>query len=182
MGARRSARLSNWVFTALKVLAAVTIFAMAALTFADVVGRYVFSAPIQGTFELVGLMMGVVTFAALPLITSARTHITVDLFDSFLRGRVRWVLQFLTLVGSAAIVAFMAERFIAAGIDEAEAQFVTEDLELSRAPLLYSLSGLCMITVVILLIMIWKLVTGRLEIKQPDMELVKTDIDDHAAL
>ena len=181
-GAEAGVRQSNWVFLALKVIAAIMIFAMAALTFADVIGRYVFSAPIQGTFEIVGLLLGVVTFAALPLVTHSRTHITVDLFDSFIRGKIRWVQQFATLIGSACVIGFMAERLIAAGIDEAEANFVTEDLGLSRAPLLYGLSGLSMITVIILLVMIWQLLTGRLEIKQPDIDRVKDDPEDHPAL
>ncbi len=180
-GAESGARQSNWVFKALKVVAAVMIFSMAGLTFLDVLGRYVFSAPIQGTFEIVGLLLGVVTFAALPLVTHSRTHITVDLFDSFIRGKFRWVQQFLTLIGSACVIAFIAERFIAAGIDEADAQFVTEDLGLSRAPLLYGLSGLCMITVIILLVMIWQLATGRLDLKQPAADLIKGDPNDHPA-
>lgn len=157
------------------------IFAMAALTFADVIGRYVFSAPIQGTFEIVGLLLGVVTFAALPLVSHARAHITVDLFDSFIRGKLRWLQQFSILIGSACIVAFIAERLIAAGIDEAEANFVTEDLGLSRAPLLYSLAGLSIITVIILLIMVWQMATGRLEVKQSDIDRLKTDPGDHPA-
>ena len=105
-GTESGARQSNWVFKALKVVAAVMIFSMAGLTFLDVLGRYVFSAPIQGTFEIVGLLLGVVTFAALPLVTHSRTHITVDLFDSFIRGKFRWVQQFLTLIGSACVIAF----------------------------------------------------------------------------
>ena len=180
-GTEGGARQSNWLFTALKLIAAVMIFAMAALTFADVVGRYVFSLPIQGTFEIVGLLLGVVTFSALPLITYERAHITVDLFDSFIRGKFRFVQQFATLLGSACVIAFIAERFIAAGIDETEAKFVTEDLGLSRAPLLYGLSGLSMITVGILIVMMWHMLTGRLPVKQPDSDLYKVDIDEHPA-
>tara|TARA_B100000315_G_scaffold182722_1_gene171663 strand:- start:3038 stop:3604 length:567 start_codon:yes stop_codon:yes gene_type:complete len=180
-GAGNGARQSNWVFLALKIVAAVMIFAMAGLTFLDVLGRYVFSAPIQGTFEIVGLLLGVVTFAALPLVTHSRTHITVDLFDSFIRGRFRWVQQFLTLIGSAAVIAFIAERLIAAGIDEAEANFVTEDLGLSRAPLLYGLSALSMITVLILLIMIWQMATGRLQVIPPHTGSADADPSDHLA-
>ncbi|MFP6712550.1 MAG: TRAP transporter small permease subunit [Rhodospirillales bacterium] len=181
-GTDDGARQSNWLFTALKLITAVTIFAMALLTFADVLGRYVFSAPIQGTFEIVGLLLGVVTFSALPLVTYSRTHITVDLFDSFIRGKFRWVQQFATLLGSACVIAFLAERLIAAGIDETEAKFVTEDLGLSRAPLLYGLSGLSMITVALLLLMMWQMATGRLEVKQPDIDLYKVDPDEHPAL
>jgi len=180
-GADAGARQSNWVFTALKIIAAVMVMAMAGLTFADVIGRYVFSAPIQGTFEIVGLLLGLVTFAALPLITYSRAHITVDLFDSFIRGKFRFIQQFSILLGSACVIAFIAERLIAAGIDEAEANFVTEDLGLSRAPLLYVLSGLSIVTVVLLIIMMWQMLTGRLEVKPPDIDRYKDDPVDHAA-
>lgn len=166
-GADGGARQSNRLFFALKLLAAVMIFAMAALTFLDVVGRYVFAAPIQGTFEIVGLLLGVVTFAALPLVTHARAHITVDLFDSFIRGRFRWIQQFVTLIGSAIVVAFFSERLFSAGLDEAAANYVTEDLGLSRAPLLYGLSALSAITALILVVMIWQMATGKLEVMQP---------------
>ncbi len=147
------------------------IFAMAGLTFLDVIGRYVFASPIQGTFEIVGLLLGVVTFAALPLVTQERAHITVDLFDSFFRGKVRWVQQFLVLIASSTVVAFFTERLIAAGIDEAAANYVTEDLGISRAPLLYGLAGLSGITAILLLVMIWQMATGKLAVKQPDGHL-----------
>lgn len=166
-------RQSNWLFFTLKLIAAVMIFAMAALTFLDVVGRYVFAAPIQGTFEIVGLLLGVVTFAALPLVTHSRTHITVDLFDSFIRGKFRWVQQFSVLIGSAIVIAFFTERLFSAGLDEASANYVTEDLGLSRAPLLYGLSVLSGITAIILVVMIWQMATGKLEVKQPDQ--LRTD-------
>jgi len=178
-GASEGARQSNWVFIGLKLVAAVMVMAMASLTFADVIGRYVFSAPIQGTFELVGLLLGLLTFAALPLITHSRSHITVDLFDSFIRGKFRFIQQFSILLGSACVIAFIAERLIAAGIDEAEANFVTEDLGLSRAPLLYVLSALSIITVVLLIIMMWQMATGRLAVKPPDIDLYKDDPADH---
>ena len=174
-GAEEGARQSNRLFFALKLLAAVMIFAMAALTFLDVIGRYVFAAPIQGTFEIVGLLLGVVTFAALPLVTHARSHITVDLFDSFIRGRFRWWQQFMTLVGSAIVVAFFSERLFSAGLDEAAANYVTEDLGISRAPLLYGLSGLSVITTIILVVMIWQMATGKLEVKQPDSRRTEND-------
>ena len=174
-GAEAGARQSNWAFFGLKIIAAVMIFAMAALTFADVLGRYVFSAPIQGTFEIVGLLLGVVTFAALPMVTHSRSHITVDLFDGYIRGKFRWVQQFVVLIGSAAIVAFMAERLLAAGIDERAANYVTEDLGISRAPLLYGLSAFSAITAFILLVMIWQMATGRLPVKGPDTEAPDLD-------
>ena len=180
-GADDGARQSNWLFFALKLIAAVMIFAMAMLTFLDVVGRYVFAAPIQGTFEIVGLLLGVVTFSALPLVTHSRSHITVDLFDSFIRGKFRWVQQFTVLIGSAVVIGFFAERLFSAGLDEAAANYVTEDLGLSRAPLLYGLSGLSVITTIILLVMIWQMATGKLEVQQPHQMRSDSDPTDKSA-
>lgn len=178
-GADSGVRQSNWLFFALKLVAAVMIFAMAVLTFLDVVGRYVFAAPIQGTFEIVGLLLGVVTFAALPLVTHARAHITVDLFDSFIRGKFRWVQQLSVLIGSAIVIAFFTERLFSAGIDEASANYVTEDLGLSRAPLLYCLSVLSGITTIILVVMIWQMATGKLAVKQPGQLRTGNDSSDN---
>ena len=45
---------------------------------------------------------------------------------------------------------------------------MTEDLGISRAPLLYGLSGLSVITASILVVMIWQMATGRLAVKAPD--------------
>jgi hypothetical protein len=39
-----------------------------------------------------------------------------------------------------------------------------------------------MITVALLLLMMWQMATGRLEVKQPDIDLYKVDPDEHPAL
>lgn len=169
-GARPTSIYADWIYGALKLVVAVVLFSMAGLTFVDVIGRYLFSAPVPGTFETVGLLMGVVTFAALPLVTRAQNHITVDLFDSFIRGSFRKFQQFIVLLGSAAMIGFMAERLWSTAIDEHNADYVTEYFGISRAPLLIGLSFLCMITCLILVFMIWLYLTGRLESKQSETD------------
>ena len=69
-------------------LAVVLLFAMMALTFVDVVGRYFFNAPIAGGFEITEIMLASLIFAGLPLMTLTREHITVDLFDRFTPTKV----------------------------------------------------------------------------------------------
>ncbi len=155
-GPRRSA----WPVHLLKVMVALFLFAMAALTFVDVIGRYVFSAPVPGTFESVGLLLGLVTFAALPLITLEKGQITVDLFDHFIRGRFRQIQQLVVLLGSAAMALFIAERLWSAAVDEWQANYVTEYFGISRAPLLVFLAVLSLVTFVILLIMTWQYAQG----------------------
>ena len=53
---------------------------MAAWTFIDVIGRYFFDTPIPGSFEVVGLILGIAMIGAFPLVSFGERHITVGLF------------------------------------------------------------------------------------------------------
>ena len=139
-GAREGAQRPGRLIRGLDLLVAAVLFGMAALTFVDVVGRDAFSAPIPGTFETVGLMLGVVAFAAFPFVTLSDRHITVDLFDHFIRGGFRRVRDIAVMLSIAAMAGFMAERLWAAALDEWQNDYVTEYFGISRAPLLVVLA------------------------------------------
>ena len=62
-------------------VASVALFALMVLTFADVVMRSVFNAPIQAATELIRIGIAVVVFAALPVLSGRGNHIAVDLLD-----------------------------------------------------------------------------------------------------
>lgn len=130
----------------LKVFIALCVFSMAALTFVDVIGRYFFNAPIPGTFETVGLLMGAAAFATFPLITYQERHITVDLFDNFIRGRVRRWRGIAVRLGTVAMACFMAERLYAAAADEWANDYVTEYFGITRAPLIMLMAAFCAVT------------------------------------
>ena len=66
----------------LGALAALVLFAMMMLTCVDVIGRYFFSRPIFGGFELTEMMLAAMIFLGLPLVTLRTEHITVDVLDS----------------------------------------------------------------------------------------------------
>lgn len=151
-GAEGGARPASRLLRGLEYGVAALLFAMAALTFVDVVGRDAFNAPIPGTFETVGLLLGVVAFAAFPFVTLGERHITVDLFDHFIRGRFRRVRDVTVMLGTAAMAGFMAERLWAAAADEWENDFVTEYFGVSRAPLLVLLAALSAGTAVAMLV------------------------------
>lgn len=65
---------------------------MMALTFVDVVARYVFNRPLRGAFEITELLLLVLIFAGLPLVSHADEHVTMDFVDRLLpaRGRDLW--------------------------------------------------------------------------------------------
>lgn len=74
---------------AFAIVVTLDLMAMMVLTFVDVVGRYVFSAPLAGAKELTELLMGLLVFAAAPIVTADRGHITTALFETILPLRAR---------------------------------------------------------------------------------------------
>ena len=77
----RLARAPAW-------LSAACLFVLMLLTFADVIMRSLFSAPLGSSAEVTQIFMGIIVFAALPLAAVREEHIVVDLFDGFFAGRM----------------------------------------------------------------------------------------------
>lgn len=63
------------------LLAAITLFALMVMTFADVILRSAFNAPLAAGTELTKIFMAIIVFAALPLVTWRGEGIVVDLLD-----------------------------------------------------------------------------------------------------
>ena len=82
---------ARWFRGALGSAAAIALFAMMVLTFADVFSRKFLGNSINGAVELTELCMLVMIFAALPLASSAGEHVAFDLLDRVLPARLlRW--------------------------------------------------------------------------------------------
>ncbi len=94
---------------ALALAPAAILAAMMLLTFANVVLRYVFRAPISGAFELMSYMMAVLVFLSLVLVTARTEHVRISVLDGFLPRwfrRVRAVLFNLVMAGLSAGLAW----------------------------------------------------------------------------
>lgn len=76
-------RVGRWLGLVPSLFAGAVLFALMAMTFADVILRSVFNEPIEAAPELTRLFMALIVFAALPVITWRGSHIVVDLFDPF---------------------------------------------------------------------------------------------------
>ena len=70
----------------LETIASIILLAMMLLTFADVVGRYLFASPIFGASELISSMLAVLIFAGLGVTNSRDDHIVVELLDHKFRS------------------------------------------------------------------------------------------------
>jgi TRAP-type C4-dicarboxylate transport system permease small subunit len=84
-------RFFNFLHGALRRLAEVCMVALALLTLADVLGRYVLSMPIMGAVELTELLMVGVIFSGIVLATGKREHVAVDLLALALGPRAQRV-------------------------------------------------------------------------------------------
>src|SRR3954471_8162700 len=92
----------------LVIAASILLFCLMALTFADVVARYLLNRPIRGAFEITELGLLVLIFAGLPLVSHADQHVTMDFIDRMLPQRLAraWV-QLMHAI-CAAIMFFLA--------------------------------------------------------------------------
>ena len=81
-------RLDRGMEPLLGVAAGVLLFCMMSVTFVDVVLRYIFNAPLRGSFEVTELMLVVLIFAALPLVSRREEHVVMDFLDRYIGPRL----------------------------------------------------------------------------------------------
>lgn len=149
------ARPVLWVRRGLAGVVALGLFAMMVLTVVDVTGRYLFSRPVPGSFEVMQFLLAIVVFAALPIVTHDRAHIAVSLFDAFFRGPLRRVQDLFVLVASAAALTIVTLRMWEQGNVLAETKAITGFLLWPIAPVAYAMSVLSGIALALLLVLLW---------------------------
>lgn len=123
----------RWDLSLLRGVTALFLFGMMGITFADVVGRYLFSAPIYGAAEIIQVMLAITIFSAMGLVAHHDQHIAVDLFDvplSRMFGRTREI-----LIGAISAIGLLLISFELArnGIDAIRTGRLTVVLEFSSA-------------------------------------------------
>ena len=78
------------VFSSLSAyLGAFALFGMMVLTAADVIGRYIFNAPILGVFEVTEFMVLILIFSFLAYAQYHKTHISVELLVNLFPKRIQ---------------------------------------------------------------------------------------------
>jgi TRAP-type C4-dicarboxylate transport system permease small subunit len=74
-------------------IGAVALFGMMSLTTADVIGRYLFNAPILGAFELTEYLVLILIFSFLGYTQFSGSHVSVELIVNFLPHRIQFIIQ-----------------------------------------------------------------------------------------
>ena len=131
-----------WFERALGVLMAIPVALIVVLTFVDVFGRYVFSAPLRGSIEIIEQAMALVIFAALPLVTRHRGHISVGLLDNVGSAGVRRLRGALCDGVAALGLALIAWRLVAQSLHDLKAGAASVVLGLQHAPLGFAMAAL----------------------------------------
>ncbi len=132
-----------------EVAAAALLFAMMMLTFADVVGRYVFSAPIFGAAEMIQFLLAMSIFAGLCLVNARDEHITVELFevqlDQLMPHTVRRIIIQAFSVGVMALIAYQLYQY---ALDAEQIGTKTIVLEWPLAVVSFTVAGLSVLSLV----------------------------------
>lgn len=117
------------------LLASAALFAMMVMTFADVVLRSAFDAPIEQATELTRIFLAVAVFAVLPVISARREgHIAVDLSDPLFDrlGLARFRDGLLHVAGGVLLL-WPVQRMVVLAERSAASGDVTEYLRLPQA-------------------------------------------------
>ena len=149
------ARLDGATQPLLGAIAGVLLFCMMILTFVDVSLRYIFNAPLQGSFEITELMLVVLIFAALPLVSRREEHVVMDFLDRFLPLAIYRALRALEHVVSAAAMIGMGCLMWSKASKLAAYGDTTAVLRIGLAPYVYAIAALIFITAIIHLALVF---------------------------
>lgn len=140
--------LDRW----LGILSSLPLALIVVLTFIDVFARYLISAPIKGSLEIIQYAMALSIFAALPLVTRHRGHVTVSLIDGVLgAGAMRFKTIVCDLISLMAL-GLMSWRLWVYAAESIEQKQQTIVLALPQGPLVYTLAVFAGLTSALVLI------------------------------
>jgi len=148
-------RLDGAMEPLLGAIAAVLLFCMMTLTFIDVVLRYLFNAPLKGSFEITELMLVVLIFAALPLVSRREEHVVMDFLDRFLPLGVYRALRALEHIVSAAVMTGMGWLLWQKASKLAAYGDTSSVLRIELAPFVYAIALLIFVTALIHLALVF---------------------------
>lgn len=121
------------------------LFAIMALTFADVSARKLLDNSIPGSLEMTELLMVVVIFAALPLVSLRGEHVVFDSMDSYFPPAALKVQKALIHLLSAIALLALGWLMWKTGTQFAQNGETTAQLKLAKAPFIYGMGVLCAI-------------------------------------
>jgi TRAP-type C4-dicarboxylate transport system permease small subunit len=138
----------------LGVIAGAALFAMMALTFVDVIGRYGFHRSIFGAAEIIECLMIVTVFAGLAFITARNEHITVTLLDYLIARHFAAAQRWASVAISVGCTLLITWQMFEHGLDQLESGKRTAVLDLPQwvqpmSAAVLSLAGFALLVVAV---------------------------------
>lgn len=144
-----------WLEGALGVTSATVLFLMMMITAVDVVGRYVFNAPLNGGFEITEMLLAALIYCGLPLVSQRREHIVIDTFDPLMSPRVKRALDMLAEIVCSLILGGIGYLIFRRAARVAEYGDTTNVLKLPLAPVAYLMGTMIIVACLIHLSLIF---------------------------
>ena len=144
-----ASRLARTLDRVLVTTAAVSLFALMAFTFADVVLRYVFARPVRGGLEVVELLMVAMIFSGLPLVSRRDEQVTIDTVETHFPDAIRAGLRRVMHMVAAAGLAGAAWLMVRKAATLAEFGDRTQLLGVPIAPFVYFMAALLAVTALV---------------------------------
>lgn len=148
------ARFGRGLETALGAISAAVLFAMMLITAVDVAGRYLFSKPLPGGFELTEMMLAALIYCGLPLVSKRREHIVIDTFDPFMPRPLKRGLDMIAEIVCAVTIGGIGWLLFRRAMRVADYGDTTAVLKLPLAPVAYLMATMIAVTAVIHLTLI----------------------------
>lgn len=143
------------------VVASVLVFLLMLLTFVDVMGRYIFNAPLRGASEMTEILLALIIFMILPQVAVRGLHITIDLIGHLMADRLIMVLEIISAITSAAMFIVIGWQIWVVGDKARSYADITSTLEIPLAPIFYVLAVMAFLIAFAFLINIPKLLRGE---------------------
>ncbi|MCW5770487.1 MAG: TRAP transporter small permease [Rhodospirillaceae bacterium] len=121
------------------------LFAVLVVSIIDVVGRYLFNAPLLGADDLIRFGMAIMVFGALPAVSRAGEHIAVDLLAERFPPALQAVAGRLWNACAAVVFAYIAWRFFDLAMRAVDYGDRSPLLLLPYPPLIFFMSACCLI-------------------------------------
>ena len=137
-------------------LAATFLLVLMLLTLVDVVGRYGFNSPVNGSFEITELLLAAIIFSALPLVSAKDQNITVDLIDAFVPSLFAWVRDVAITLVTTIILAGISYKVWIKALESVRYGDRTAMLYLPTAPVYFYISIALGLSSVIALLLTWQ--------------------------
>lgn len=145
-------RLVGAAGLALRLVASVLLLIMMVVTFVDVLGRELFSAPLPGAYELTEVLLALVIFVGLPIATARREHVSVDLLTARLPGPARRVLAVVAALVTAVVLAVLAWRLSVSAGDFISYGDATVYLGIPLGPVAAAMAGFTAIAALVAIV------------------------------